>query len=190
MEGNVIGADDPSVVLHSSVGHDDARVPETRTVESVKQASTSQNILLFLVAFRIINALSVRTFFQPDEYFQSLEPAWEIAFGADSGAWITWVRIKLAWSAIEADFWRRNGKTNLDRPYIQRSSPSLITLLRALPGYCDCLLTTAPTFWSLRPKLSKQLLLRWVTTIRGSWESLYSAWRPTKHGQPYVVLAC
>jgi hypothetical protein len=33
----------------------------------------------------------VKTFFQPDEYFQSLEPAWQIAFGEDQGAWITWV---------------------------------------------------------------------------------------------------
>ena len=60
-------------------------------MERVKQVSTSQDIFLFLVAFRILNALSVKTFFQPDEYFQSLEPAWQIAFGADSGAWITWV---------------------------------------------------------------------------------------------------
>ena len=51
----------------------------------------ARDILLFLIAFRILNALSVRTFFQPDEYFQSLEPAWQIAFGEDSGAWITWV---------------------------------------------------------------------------------------------------
>lgn len=47
--------------------------------------------LLLLIGLRILNALSVKTFFQPDEYFQSLEPAWEIAFGKDSGAWITWV---------------------------------------------------------------------------------------------------
>lgn len=50
------------------------------------------NILYLLVAFRICNALLIRTFFQPDEYFQSLEPAWDIAFGPASGAWITWVR--------------------------------------------------------------------------------------------------
>lgn len=45
----------------------------------------------FLLAWRITNALCIKTFFQPDEYFQSLEPAWKIAFGAESGAWITWV---------------------------------------------------------------------------------------------------
>jgi phosphatidylinositol glycan class B len=48
-----------------------------------------------LLAFRIVNALTLRTFFQPDEYFQSLEPAWQLAFGADSGAWITWVNSSL-----------------------------------------------------------------------------------------------
>ncbi|OAA32039.1 GPI mannosyltransferase [Moelleriella libera RCEF 2490] len=45
-----------------------------------------QNIIII----RLINAWWVRTFFQPDEYFQSLEPAWRLAFGADSGAWLTW----------------------------------------------------------------------------------------------------
>ena len=40
---------------------------------------------------RLVNALSIATFFQPDEYFQSLEPAWKLAFGSESGAWLTWV---------------------------------------------------------------------------------------------------
>ncbi|KAJ3472617.1 hypothetical protein NLG97_g10844 [Lecanicillium saksenae] len=39
---------------------------------------------------RLVNALSIATFFQPDEYFQSLEPAWNLAFGSDSGSWLTW----------------------------------------------------------------------------------------------------
>lgn len=44
-----------------------------------------------ILTIRLINALTIRTFFQPDEYFQSLEPAWQLAFGEDSGAWLTWV---------------------------------------------------------------------------------------------------
>lgn len=45
---------------------------------------------LFLL--RTLNALCTgRTFFQPDEYFQALEPAWNLAFGPHSGAWLTWV---------------------------------------------------------------------------------------------------
>ena len=52
---------------------------------------TTAILFLALLVFRIINAFSVKTFFQPDEYFQSLEPAWLAAFGDGSGAWITWV---------------------------------------------------------------------------------------------------
>jgi phosphatidylinositol glycan class B len=48
-------------------------------------------IFALLLAFRIVNAVTLRTFFQPDEYFQSLEPAWQLAFGESSNAWITWV---------------------------------------------------------------------------------------------------
>jgi len=52
----------------------------------------AKDILYLLLTLRFINAITLRTFFQPDEYFQSLEPAWEMAFGPQSGAWITWVR--------------------------------------------------------------------------------------------------
>jgi phosphatidylinositol glycan class B len=48
-------------------------------------------VLLLLVALRIVNALVLKTFYVPDEYYQSLEPAWQLAFGSNSGAWITWV---------------------------------------------------------------------------------------------------
>ncbi|MCJ1397091.1 glycosylphosphatidylinositol anchor biosynthesis [Xylographa trunciseda] len=61
-----------------------------RALRRAQHAVTSRDVFLFLLAFRILNALSIKTFFQPDEYFQSLEPAWQIAFGSDSGAWITW----------------------------------------------------------------------------------------------------
>ncbi|KAI5238502.1 hypothetical protein E4T43_07417 [Aureobasidium subglaciale] len=54
------------------------------------QSFSNANVICFLFAFRICNALLIRTFFQPDEYFQSLEPAWDIAFGHSGGAWITW----------------------------------------------------------------------------------------------------
>lgn len=54
-------------------------------------AAQIKDILSALLVFRFINALCVRTFFQPDEYFQALEPAWSIAFGRESGAWLTWV---------------------------------------------------------------------------------------------------
>ncbi|KAI9648325.1 glycosylphosphatidylinositol anchor biosynthesis [Ciborinia camelliae] len=51
---------------------------------------TAKDIWTFLLVFRVFNSFLVKTFFQPDEYFQSLEPAWQMAFGTDSGAWLTW----------------------------------------------------------------------------------------------------
>ncbi|KAL1900137.1 glycosylphosphatidylinositol anchor biosynthesis [Sporothrix stenoceras] len=50
----------------------------------------SMDILWALVALRWAFSFVVRTFFQPDEYFQALEPAWQLAHGPASGAWITW----------------------------------------------------------------------------------------------------
>ena len=56
----------------------------------------ASTIFFALLALRIANALTLRTFFQPDEYYQALEPAWQIAFGQESGAWITWVQFMLS----------------------------------------------------------------------------------------------
>ncbi|KAF2745738.1 glycosyltransferase family 22 protein [Sporormia fimetaria CBS 119925] len=54
------------------------------------QPTTKLTVFGLLLALRIVNALTLRTFFQPDEYYQSLEPAWQLAFGQDSQAFITW----------------------------------------------------------------------------------------------------
>lgn len=45
---------------------------------------TSTRLALFV---RILIALSTRTFFQPDEYFQSLEPAYHYVFGYGHLTW-------------------------------------------------------------------------------------------------------
>ncbi|KAI1484020.1 glycosyltransferase family 22 protein [Daldinia sp. EC12] len=50
----------------------------------------ARDALAVVFTVRLINAVCVRTFFQPDEYFQALEPAWNLVFGEDSGAWLTW----------------------------------------------------------------------------------------------------
>ena len=68
-----------------------ADLPETKKVSSISARRPAYRVFGFLLAFRIANALSIKTFFQPDEYFQSLEPAWQLAFGRESGAWISWV---------------------------------------------------------------------------------------------------
>ncbi|KAK8137751.1 hypothetical protein PG984_001131 [Apiospora sp. TS-2023a] len=55
-----------------------------------KKTQQVRDALSMLFGFRLLNALCLRTFFQPDEYYQALEPAWKIAFGLDSGPWTTW----------------------------------------------------------------------------------------------------
>lgn len=68
----------------------EARQPHSQHGLSLK----TQHVLIGLLIFRLINALCTnQTFFQPDEYFQALEPAWNLAFGPRSGAWLTWVSI-------------------------------------------------------------------------------------------------
>jgi phosphatidylinositol glycan class B len=62
-----------------------------RTLPPASYRDAALGVFALLVAFRIVNALTLRTFFQPDEFFQSLEPAWQLAFGEASDAWITWV---------------------------------------------------------------------------------------------------
>ncbi|RGP70804.1 gpi mannosyltransferase 3 [Fusarium sporotrichioides] len=57
------------------------------------EARNQRNRSVFLrdiIVIRLINAWWIATFFQPDEFFQSLEPAWNLAFGSQSGAWLTW----------------------------------------------------------------------------------------------------
>ena len=80
-----------SAELNDSPSRPDEYRRIRKAFQSADDVFVSHNIFLFLIAFRIVNALSIKTFFQPDEYFQSLEPAWQIAFGRESGAWITWV---------------------------------------------------------------------------------------------------
>lgn len=63
---------------------------QDNSLHALVNIQAAKDVLLLMISFRFFNALFIRTFFQPDEYFQSLEPAWEMAFGAESGAWITW----------------------------------------------------------------------------------------------------
>ncbi len=44
-------------------------------------------VLTLAVAIRVSIALATRTFFQPDEYFQSLEVAHHVAFGYGQLTW-------------------------------------------------------------------------------------------------------
>ncbi|GKT46735.1 GPI mannosyltransferase 3 [Colletotrichum spaethianum] len=71
----------------ASVGSPPAR-PEL--LMAVRNERNKPAVFRSLLVIRLLNAWWVLTFFQPDEYFQALEPAWRMAFGEGAGAWITW----------------------------------------------------------------------------------------------------
>ncbi|ODV97291.1 hypothetical protein PACTADRAFT_40242 [Pachysolen tannophilus NRRL Y-2460] len=52
---------------------------------NLKPAETT--IFFVILAIRIFNALTIRTFFQPDEYYQALEPAYAVVFHTDGFTW-------------------------------------------------------------------------------------------------------
>jgi phosphatidylinositol glycan class B len=56
------------------------------------------------IAVRVLISVSTRTFFQPDEYFQCLEPAHHIAFGYGHLTW-EWVSSKPIRSVAYPAIW-------------------------------------------------------------------------------------
>ncbi|KAJ5337848.1 GPI mannosyltransferase 3 [Penicillium brevicompactum] len=127
-----------------------------------------RNILLFLIAYRLVNAFTVRTFFQPDEYFQSLEPAWEIAFGKDQGAWITWE-------------WRHQLRSSLHPLFfaaLYRAADFLATILGTSPATRAELLIAVPkaaqaVIAAIGDYYTWKLAIRvYGTDSRGAWTTL------------------
>jgi Alg9-like mannosyltransferase family len=47
----------------------------------------NKRIILALICIRVFNVLTITTFFQPDEYYQSLEPAWKLVYGYGETTW-------------------------------------------------------------------------------------------------------
>jgi phosphatidylinositol glycan class B len=123
----------------------------SKAVKHVVHSATAQDIFLFLVAFRILNALTIRTFFQPDEYFQSLEPAWQMAFGKNSGAWITWVSaaadVPTSWLLTALQEWKNHLRSAIHPSIfaaIYWTSDALARVLQLSAPTRDDLLLAAP----------------------------------------------
>lgn len=55
--------------------------------DSTQSLLQDRRLLLVLIGIRIFNALTITTFFQPDEYYQALEPAWRAVFGYGELTW-------------------------------------------------------------------------------------------------------
>ncbi|OAP62114.1 hypothetical protein AYL99_04317 [Fonsecaea erecta] len=111
----------------------------------------AHNVFLFLVGLRLVNALTTRTFFQPDEYFQALEPAWQWAFGQEGGAWITWEWKNHLRSAIHPaifGLWYQLADSVAERLMLQ--SPVRSEVLLAAPKTLQALFAATADFYTWR----------------------------------------
>lgn len=100
------------------------RIETNNDASSEKQTNSllRQHVLLLLIGLRLFNALTLRTFFQPDEYYQALEPAWWFAFGDGAGAWITWVR------CLRTQIMQANDVIGMEAPFTFSTSSCLVRL--------------------------------------------------------------
>jgi hypothetical protein len=70
-----------------------SRAPPLKIKRRPTHPDNGQSLLLdrrlffALVLIRVFNALTICTFFQPDEYYQSLEPAWKLVHGYGETTW-------------------------------------------------------------------------------------------------------
>lgn len=92
-------------------------------------------VLVVIAAFRVANALSTKTFFQPDEYWQSLEPAHRLAYGY---GYLTWewhegLRSSLP-PLVGAGIYKALQLLGLDDPRIVRIAPKIVMALFASAG--------------------------------------------------------
>jgi hypothetical protein len=100
----------------------------TATRPKLPQQHGTKWLFMSLWLFRITNALLLETFFQPDEYFQCLEPAWISIFGSSSGAWLTWVRTNGA-LPNNHDYGLTIAQGMGAKPTVLNPSPLLLTVL-------------------------------------------------------------
>ncbi|OOQ89134.1 GPI mannosyltransferase 3 [Penicillium brasilianum] len=130
--------------------------------------SPATNIFLFLVAYRLLNALVVRTFFQPDEFFQSLEPAWQIAFGKGQGAWVTWEWHHQLRSSLHPLFFAAIYKTvSFLATTLHLSAATRAELLIAGPKTAQAVIAAVGDFYTW--KLATRV---YGTDSRGAWTTL------------------
>ncbi|KAL4928974.1 putative glycosylphosphatidylinositol-alpha 1,2 mannosyltransferase [Aspergillus undulatus] len=148
-----------------------------RPLSAKAPVDVSSNILLFLIGFRLLNALTIRTLFQPDEFFQSLEPAWKLAFGEDQGAWITWEwEHQLRSSLHPLNFATVYSLADLVAQTIGLSPASRADLLVAAPGLKQATIAAVGDFytWKLaRYIYGDQSYESWATlalTVVSPWQ--------------------
>ncbi|CAI4219150.1 unnamed protein product [Parascedosporium putredinis] len=138
-------------------------------------AYKAKNVLGALLLLRLVNSALVQTFFQPDEYFQCLEPAWRAAFGEGSGAYITWEWDHQLRSSLHPLLFAAVYKfADLLGHYVV---PGLrATLLLVLPKVMQAVIAALGDFysWKLAQKLYKDDTIASATVL---WMTALNPWQ-------------
>ncbi|KAL1205964.1 Mannosyltransferase APTG1 [Cardamine amara subsp. amara] len=110
----------------ASVNGEDDRDSSSDSYKSGRIRSPKR-IFFFCLAFRVVNALLIQTYFNPDEHWQSLEVAHRTVFGY---GYLTWEWKKGIRSYLHpmvfAFLYKFLQVTGLDTPYIMSKAPRLM----------------------------------------------------------------
>lgn len=124
--------------------------PRDNDLHHLVNEQSAKDTWMLLLVFRCVNAALVWTFFQPDEYFQSLEPAWQMAFGSQSGAWITWVcssALSFGLCLIKIQEWHHQLRSSLHPALfaiVYYGADNAMQLLSAFPQFRGMILALLP----------------------------------------------
>ena len=95
----------------------------------------NHHLILCLLCFRLFNAFTLQTFFQPDEYYQSLEPAHHLVFGYGFLTWEYQTGIRsIAHALLFAGPFYLLKILNLDSPRNVLYAPKVIGAIQAALG--------------------------------------------------------
>ena len=94
-----------------------------------------RTLFFFLLAFRVINALTIRTFFQPDEHYQTTEIAHRLVFGYGFKSW-EWSGSATGPAAASTSYLSAAARNLLEGPV-----RSILHPLLFVPGYALLSLT-------------------------------------------------
>ncbi|KAL0681051.1 hypothetical protein Bca4012_047898 [Brassica carinata] len=106
---------------------DDDRNPSTASSVSGRATRSTRRIFLFCLAIRVVNALLIQTYFNPDEHWQSLEVAHRTVFGYGYLTW-EWKRGIRSYlhPMLFAFLYKVLHLTGLDTPYVMSKAPRLM----------------------------------------------------------------
>ena len=119
------------------------RQTQQRTTEEESMSNTQHapsqpkiaGVFLLLCIYRLANAWMIRTQFDPDEYWQTLEPAYCLVFGPRGyGCALTWE-------------WTRRWEPSMETAAVENESSINIFLLNAIHGPIRSYISILPTYW-------------------------------------------